>query len=320
MEKSSVLSDQKQDENALFIKRKLGQGKYSVYYADCPSRKTSYALKIFPRNLQGILQFNKEKLNSKLHHPNVIQYIPFQFDSKEFYGLATEFAPYGDLFEWMINDAFTNDVLIRTYFHQLIQGLEYIHSKGIAHLDIKLENLMIGEEFKLKIIDFDQAQLLKDRWITSGGTLCYRAPEVVKKVCKDLTAVDIYSAGVTLYCLVTKEYPFVQKQQYQNKKLTTYEMFAQSKEDFWKEKTESLKNKKEFLNSSFIELMNGMLEPKPEKRIKIQEIKNSKWYQGSVLDLESLKIEMKNRWEIMKKNTREVQQIDNEQFVKKTWN
>ena len=323
MEPSSNLLDKTENENenenknVLIIKRKLGQGKFSVYYADCPSKKTGYALKIFPRNLQGILQFNKEKFITKLNHPNIIQYIPIQFKSKDFYSLATEFAPYGDLFEWMTYDAL-NDILVRTYFHQFIEGLEYIHSKGIAHLDLKLENLMIGEEFKLKIIDFDQSQLLKDRWITSGGTLIYRAPEVVKKVCKNLTAVDIYSAGVTLYCLITKEYPFVENDLLKNKEVSSYQTFVQNNENFWKGKVESCK-KKGYLNQDFIDLINGMLELKPEKRLKIEGIKGSKWYQGPVLDQESLKTEMQTKWEIISKKNKDVEKQQIEQSVKKTW-
>ncbi|RZJ37213.1 MAG: hypothetical protein EOO18_06165 [Chryseobacterium sp.] len=47
----------------------------------------------------------------------------------------------------------SHEMIIRTYFHQLIEGIEYIHSQGVAHLDLKLENIMLGDSFELKIID-----------------------------------------------------------------------------------------------------------------------------------------------------------------------
>jgi len=101
--------------------------------------------------------------------------------------------------------------VIRTYFHQLIEGLEYIHSKGFAHFDLKLENLVLSRDSLLKIIDFGQAQkTATDEEITSGGTVGYLASEVQNRTCKDSKAVDIYSAGIVLFTLKAKDDLFVE--------------------------------------------------------------------------------------------------------------
>ena len=70
-------------------------------------------------------------------------------------------AKYGDLFrlvEW--NERFSEN-LVRNLFLQLIEGLEYLHSKGIVHRDIKPENLLIDENYRLVIADFNFATRLE---------------------------------------------------------------------------------------------------------------------------------------------------------------
>jgi len=57
-------------------------------------------------------------------------------------------APYGDLTSLMLsNKVISDEKLVRSMFHQLISGIEYLHSQSIAHLDLKLDNLMIGDDF-----------------------------------------------------------------------------------------------------------------------------------------------------------------------------
>eukprot|EP00330_Aristerostoma_sp_ATCC50986_P013981 CAMPEP_0114582114 /NCGR_PEP_ID=MMETSP0125-20121206/6150_1 /TAXON_ID=485358 ORGANISM="Aristerostoma sp., Strain ATCC 50986" /NCGR_SAMPLE_ID=MMETSP0125 /ASSEMBLY_ACC=CAM_ASM_000245 /LENGTH=76 /DNA_ID=CAMNT_0001774853 /DNA_START=343 /DNA_END=573 /DNA_ORIENTATION=+ len=64
--------------------------------------------------------------------------------------LLMEYAPYGDFFDLVLTDKIIkpeDDALIRTYFHQLINGVEAIHSSQVYHLDIKLENVLLGSDF-----------------------------------------------------------------------------------------------------------------------------------------------------------------------------
>ena len=53
--------------------------------------------------------------------------------------------------------------LAKTYFRQLIEGIEYLHSKDISHLNLSAEQLLIGEDYMLKIIDFSKAWKKSDK-------------------------------------------------------------------------------------------------------------------------------------------------------------
>jgi serine/threonine protein kinase len=140
------------------VGKQLGIGKFQVYSATCSDGK-QLALKLFPHDERSSECFVREvSVHSKLSHPNIIRLVPHiktvEFNA-DFDSLATEFAPFGNFCQLLTNKAITNEKLIRTFFRQLVQGLEYIHSQGYAHLDIKLDNLLLGQDFKLKIADFD---------------------------------------------------------------------------------------------------------------------------------------------------------------------
>lgn len=304
MEISVVFPDRPSTKDSLQVTKKIGEGKFVIYQAYSPSHKTSYALKVFPKNAYGATHYQKEKFLSKLTHPNVIQYIPVKSQNSKFYTILTELAPYGDFFDVVTRGVvLSNEVLVRTYFHQLIKGIEYIHAQGVAHLDLKLENLMMGTDFTLKIIDFDQAQPISDKQITSKGSIGYRAPEIVNDTCYDPTAADVYSAGILLYAFQAKEYPFLELQDPENKDHRCYSTFVHNNETFWNAKAE-VKGDLTLFSDDFVELVNGMLECDAKKRWTLKEIKNSKWYKGPILRAESLKMEMKRKWESLMREAR----------------
>ncbi len=264
------------------LEETINQGKYHLLKVTSSQENSSYALKLFPKTSMDLIQYKKELLMNNLTHPNIIRTIPIEFDHPDFYGHFTEFAKYGDFHSLLSMGVFkNNETIARTYFHQLLQGVEHLHSQGIAHLDLKLENLVLGSDFLLKIIDFDQSQLVSDKLMTSAGTPVYRAPEVFDQSYKNLSAVDVYSLGIILYILKTGEIPFLDLTETgDDESLFTYIGFCKQNQKFWENKAQTF-GKKTQLSQDFIELINGMLHYDSKKRLTLEEIKNSKWFKGA---------------------------------------
>lgn len=299
MDLSVVFPDRPSTKDSLQVSKKVGEGKFPVYQAYSSSRRTNYALKLFPKSAFGSKQYKKEQLNTSLVHPNIIRNIPVKTNTPKYHVLLTEFAQYGDFFQVVTKGFLSTEMLARTYFQQLIKGLDYIHSHGVAHLDLKLENIMMGTDYTLKLIDFDQAQPTTDQLVTSGGSVGYRAPEIVNEECNNPAAADIYSAGIILYTFVAKEYPFLELEDPTNKDARCYSTFVNNNSRFWSVKKENNKSVVPF-SDDFIELVNGMLHYDPKKRWGIKEIKRSKWFNGNVMGTESLKTAMKPKFEASK--------------------
>jgi serine/threonine protein kinase len=100
-----------------------------------------------------------------------------------------------------------NENIIKKIAYQTGKGLEYLHNKGIVHRDIKLENIIINND-NIKIIDFDLAIDYKmNGRMKIVGTTAYIAPEVLNKIIY-CNLNDIWSYGVTLYCLFFDLFPF----------------------------------------------------------------------------------------------------------------
>mmetsp|Transcript_120076 Transcript_120076/g.169014 ORF Transcript_120076/g.169014 Transcript_120076/m.169014 type:complete len:120 (-) Transcript_120076:20-379(-) len=90
-----------------------------------------------------------------------------------------------------------------------------MHSKGAYHLDLKLENLLIGENYNLKIADFDCSYMQnKTEEVLANGTIHYRAPEIKKGTCSDMEVADVYSAGIILFLLKSGRFlPFREQEE-----------------------------------------------------------------------------------------------------------
>lgn len=283
------------------VQKKIGSAKFRVYLVLNKVDNKQYALKAYPHTEDGIHErYKRESKFAKFCHPNVckiVHSIPEKLavhssGVKKYSFNLLEYAPYGDFYElFKKRRALLSEKLARTYFHQLIEGLEYLHGKNIAHLDIKCENLLIGEGFKLKITDFDLSQYLDDDRLESRGTVCYRAPEVIDTSCKDLAKADVYSAGIMLFVLRSGGIPpHLEKDDYQGVNL--YKLLYEDRRRYW-DVQESFQDSDKFYSDSFKELFHMMIEKDPLKRASIERVKSSKWYNGPILTNDQLKTEMK---------------------------
>jgi serine/threonine protein kinase len=104
-----------------------------------------------------------------------------------------------------------SEELCKIIFKQLILAINYMHLKGKAHRDLKLDNILYDAETRqIKIIDFGfSLETKKEQKLdTYCGTPHYMDPDIVKKVPYSAFAADIWAAGVILYIIYVGSLPF----------------------------------------------------------------------------------------------------------------
>jgi Serine/threonine protein kinase len=260
-------------------------------------------MKLFPLYDNNVLPyFTNEIRFAFLHHKNVISIVQYEAhkevvkDNKvcKFSYILMEFCPYGDFFGLLMDLKIQfEDKLLRTYFHQLIEGIEYLHTHGVAHLDIKPENLLLGEDFQLKIADFDLAFLNGDSYIRSKGTKFHRAPEMIDGTCQQPEAADIFSCGTVLFLLKSGGV-LPQTEEICPKGINTYELLQRDNDKFWELHEELKKDHPGFYSKEFKALFNWMTKEDPNERPTILEIKSTEWYNGEIYSNDELEVIMRN--------------------------
>lgn len=100
--------------------------------------------------------------------------------------------------------------VLRTVFKQLLLGLRHMHLKGIAHRDLKCENIMISADNTITIIDFGFATEYSDKKLLRDdvGSMAYAPPEVLEAKPYRGPEVDIYTMGVIFYTCMTGRFPY----------------------------------------------------------------------------------------------------------------
>jgi len=95
------------------------------------------------------------------------------------------------------------------WFRQVCDGVAFAHDQGVAHRDLKPDNVMIGDFGEVQVMDWGLAARFGDPLTGLEGTPAYLAPEVVDGACPRVgPAVDIYALGATLYHLLCFERPY----------------------------------------------------------------------------------------------------------------
>ncbi|KAK3505146.1 kinase-like domain-containing protein [Neurospora crassa] len=290
--------------NQYLIKDEIGHGSYGAVRLATDQFGKEYAIKQFskaqlrrraqsnilrhaprgPRN-QSISRFSEQRLKEakdalflireeiaimkKLNHPNLVQLYEVLDDPEDdsLY-MVLEMCKKGVVMKMGIHGSVEPlpEEQCRFWFRDLILGIEYLHSQGVIHRDIKPDNLLLTEDDVLKIVDFGVSEIFQktDEMKTAkpAGSPAFLPPELCAKH-GDVSgrAADIWSMGVTLYCLRYGKLPFAHDNQ-----LEMWEAIKTEEPQFPPDE-----------KPEFLDLMHKILEKDPAKRITMHELREHPW-------------------------------------------
>ena len=209
---------------------------------------------------------NEYTISTLLEHPNIRKTLDIDLVDN---CLIYEYFPGIDFFEYLKNGNIDMNEQLN-FYEQFIDGVEYMHNIGIAHMDLKLENIMIDtSNKKVKIIDFGESKVFHDiNHIETvinehgiHGSEPYIAPEEFSEKFYDPEKVDVWSCGIILYEILYISIPWTKACLNNNR----YKLFI----DGYVEKKISIIFHKHIGNNIFIKMLN----PNPLHRCKIKDIK-----------------------------------------------
>ncbi|XP_013794112.1 phosphorylase b kinase gamma catalytic chain, skeletal muscle/heart isoform-like isoform X2 [Limulus polyphemus] len=152
-------------------------------------------------------------------HPYIIE-LHDVFESTTFIFLVFELCKNGELFDYLTNVVALSEKKTKTIMKQLLEAVEFIHSKNVVHRDLKPENILLDDEFSVKITDFGFAKTVKQEecLFELCGTPGYLAPELLKASMYENAVgynqeVDIWACGVIMYTLLVGFPPFWHRKQ-----------------------------------------------------------------------------------------------------------
>ena len=147
---------------------------------------------------------------------------------------------------------------------QIFEAINYLHINNIAHLDIKLENILINKNLEIKLIDFGFGVYDPKKGLNHffGGTPNYRSPEIVLKRPYVSILSDIWSLGILIFKLFCNDYPF--------KGLTEKDLYISIKKGKFRIKY--------YVNYDVKKMINSMLVLDPDKRLSCEELLKNPWF------------------------------------------
>ena len=250
------------------IKKTIGKGTFSkVKLGIHKETKQKVAIKILEKSaivekddLERIIR--EMTILNQIDHINVIKVYDI-YESEDNYLIIMEYCEGGELFNYIVKNQKLSEEETAFFFYQIINGVEYLHSKNIVHRDLKPENLLLCEGNILKIIDFGLSNFYNGNYLsTPCGSPCYASPEMVSGNKYNGFNIDIWAIGIILFAM-----------------LCGYLPFEDDDNDILFQKILECKlHYPSHLSPLAKDIMKKILVTNPEKRIKIPQIKKHKFY------------------------------------------
>lgn len=294
-------------------KKEIGKGSTAtvkIMLRKGETKGRSYAVKEYRK--KGLKESEDEytrKVKSEysiaksLHHPNIVETFSLCYQSDR-WNHVMEYCTYGELFALAQRNYLQKEDYL-CFFKQLLRGVAYLHDHGIAHRDIKLENLLLDDQGHLKITDFGVSEVFSGEHpgVRAAGGECgknmnevrrsspgicgsrpYIAPEVLEKTGDyDSRPVDVWSCAIVLLTLHYKGLPWPSA----DRSNTFYATFAKGWDEFLAKTPDGPidetnyprcgKMMSQLPSFSMKRQILKMLHPDPTKRITIQEALNARF-------------------------------------------
>ena len=264
--------------NKYTIGKTLGKGAYAVVkLVTDKMTKINYAMKIYKKNeikdkVRKRCVNNEIDILKKIEHKNIIKLIEV-IDLKDYILIIQELflgislGQYHKKY-WKSEDLTKKkEKVYKIILTQIFSAFDYLHKNYIAHLDIKMDNILINEKLEIKIIDFGFASYDPKNSLNKffGGTPNYMSPEIILKRPYISILSDIWSLGVLVFKLFCNEYPF--------KGLTEKDLYNSIKKGKFRIKC--------FVNYDVKKIINSMLVLEPNKRKNCGELLKLTWFDNN---------------------------------------
>ena len=272
----------------------IGQGAFG---------KVNLGLNVLTGRVVAIKSFNKKNLDKnkkdlsrilyetnlmkKLDHPNVTKIFE-TFENDNYFLISMEYINGGNLFSYVKKRRKISEKISKYLFRQIILGLNHIHSHNIVHRDIKLENILIDFKNNIKICDFGIGTILKspdDLLYEQWGTPIYMSPEILlsnknNNIGYKGFPVDIWACGIALYIMLSGTFPFIVDDK--GSEISSFNDKSNKSEAYYNKEIKlaiinNEPNEIENISTEAKDLLNGILNKDPNKRLTIEQILSHPW-------------------------------------------
>ena len=273
----------------------LDSGGESNIYTVIPICKRQNEKNLRRKVIMKVILNNNQKENNKeywisykLKNQNIINnygYSPIKKNESSM--ILMDDAKYGSIRNFVKNilkRKTLSESFISYLAYQILNSIKYIHKCNVAHMDIKLQNIVIDEYLTTKLIDFSISINYKDKKqndsieLPCKGTIFYMPKEVLesKKIkIKHLQKVDLYSLGVLLYKLAFGCYPYGLSYGDEENFEVILQKIKEGKLEY------NNNNNKKAYSSYFLDFLTKLLEKDINKRINIKDAEKHYWIQGA---------------------------------------
>ncbi|KAJ6715771.1 SERINE/THREONINE KINASE FAMILY PROTEIN [Salix koriyanagi] len=203
-----------------------------------------------------------------LDHPNIVNLIEVIDDpNTDHFYMVLEYVDGKWVWEGSGPPGGIGEDTARKYLRDIVSGLMYLHAHNIVHGDIKPDNLLVTRSGIVKIGDFSVSQVVEDdndELRRSPGTPVFTAPECCLGLTYHGKAADTWAVGVTLYCMILGQYPFL----------------GETLQDTYDKIVNNPLVLPGEMNSQLKDLFEGLLCKDPEQRMTLDAVANHTWVIG----------------------------------------